>query len=72
MAAGPGLTKSGGTNRECTPGQHESSGSPVVTACPAFCAVVEEEAAHTPDTLHMASEANINAAMNRFFIPGSL
>jgi hypothetical protein len=35
-------------------------------------AVIEEEAAHAPGTLHMASEANINAAMNRFFIPGSL
>ena len=66
MLAGPGFTKTGGTNRECTLGQQEWS-------CPAalFACVAEEEAAHARGTLPSASIANIKAAMNRLFIPGS-
>jgi hypothetical protein len=67
MLAGAGFTNTGGTNRECTLGQQEWS-------CPAalFACVTEEEAAHEPGTLHSASVANIKAAMNRLFIPGSI
>ncbi len=37
-----------------------------------FCAIDEEEAASAPGTLHRTREANIKAAMNLFFISGSL
>ena len=66
MLAGPGFTKTGGINRECTLGQQEWS-------CPAalFACVADEEEAHAPGALHSASVANIKAAMNRLFIPDS-
>jgi hypothetical protein len=72
MLAGPGFTKTGGTNRDCTLGQQEWS-CPLAAAAWSVVGVADEvEAAHAPGTLHSASVANIKAAMNRFFIPGSL
>jgi hypothetical protein len=71
MLAGPGFTKTGGTNRECDLGQQEWSCPAAAVSCTAFCVPDEDEAAHARGTLHSASVANIKAAMNRFFIPGS-
>jgi hypothetical protein len=71
MLAGPGFTKIGGTNRECTLGQQEWSCPAAAVSDPALNVSDEEEAAHAPGTLHSASVANIKAAMNRLFIPDS-
>ncbi len=37
-----------------------------------FCAIDEEEATSAPGTFHMARAVSTNAAMNLFFISGSL
>ena len=68
MLAGPGFTKTGGINRECTLGQQEWAGP---AAGSGFGVAVGEEAAHARGTLPSASVANVKAAMNLLFIPDS-
>ena len=66
MLAGASFTNIGGTNRECPLGQQKWSCTAALFAC-----VADEEEAHAAGALHSASIANIKAAMNRLFIPGS-
>ena len=68
MLDGPGFTKIGGTNRECTLGQQEWAGP---AAGSGFGRSGGGGSRPCPGTLPSASVANIKAAMNRLFIPDS-